>query len=78
MTHTEPGSLTFAMTAGPTLTPTITAVSPVNRAALQNYIANIRQSMFHGAQVPFRVIHVDAETGRQQEEHVPGCATCSL
>ena len=77
MIHAEPGSLTFEPAAAGSIA-TITAVTPVNRAALQTYIANIRQALFHGVQVPFRVIHIDAASGRQQEEHIPGCATCSL
>lgn len=75
MLYAEPGSLTFENPAGGT--PTITAVTPVNRDALHNHIATIRQMVFHGVQVPFKVIHVDPIHGTQQEEHIPGCATCS-
>ena len=77
MTHAEPGSITFENPTDGTIA-TITAVTPVNRHALQTYIASIRQMVFNGAQVPFRVLHVDPVTGQQQEEHIPGCATCSL
>lgn len=76
MTDATPRSITFEIpTSG---IPTITAVTPVNRDALQTYIANVRQAMFHGVQVPIRVIHIDPANGTQQEEHIPGCATCSL
>lgn len=76
MTFAEPGSLSFENPTG--VIPTIIAVAPLNRGALQNYIANLRQAVFHGAQVPFRVIHIDPVNDTQQEEHIPGCATCSL
>ena len=72
----EPGSITLTAT-DPNDIATITAATPVNRDALQSYIANLRQTVFQGVQVPFRVIHVDAVTGSRVEELVPGCATCS-
>ena len=77
MFNLEPGSLTFTGNGAGT-SATIYAAAPVNRDALQNYIANIRQTVFHGVQVPFTVIHIDADTGEQRQEHIPGCATCSI
>lgn len=57
--------------------PAITTVRPVDRYALQNNIANLRQMLFDGVQVLFRVIHVDPGTRDEQEEHIPGCMGCS-
>lgn len=77
MEHGIPGAMIFKVTA-PDETPTILAYTPVNRGALQNYISILRQTQYGGVQVPVRVIHVDCETGQDQEELIPGCATCSI
>ena len=58
--------------------PTIHAVEPVNRDALKNYIANVRQMYYQGIQVPITVVHFNPETGDHREELIPGCATCSI
>ena len=55
----------------------ITTVRPVDRYALQNDIANLRQVLFDGVQVPFRVIHVVPDTRDEREEHIPRCMGCS-
>lgn len=50
----------------------ITTVRPVDRYALQNDIANLRQMLFDGVQVPFRVIHVDPYTRDERKNTSPG------
>lgn len=77
MDHLEPGMIFLTNPTSPAEA-TITAVAPVNRDALQAYIANVRQAMFHGVQVPVKVTHVDPQTGEEWLEQVPGCATCSI
>ena len=76
-TNIEQGGMSFQPATEGSI-PTITAFTPVDRYSLQNYIATIRAMVFHGVQVPFRVIHIDADSGEHQEEHIPGCATCSI
>lgn len=71
-----PGTLIFEATEWPV--PTITAVEPVDRDELRNYIAYLRNGKYRGEQVPFRVIHKNVDTGEEREEHIPGCATCSI
>lgn len=57
----------------------ITAVEPVSREQIKNYVAQVRQVEFLGAQVPANIRYLDAETGETiREEHIPGCATCSI
>lgn len=66
----------FDVAAATTEGGTIMVTTPYHRQELMAQITHMRNFLYGGTQVPFRVLITDPETGAITEEHIAGCASC--